>query len=148
MNGGGGPLAVERAVEGASNRLALRASTRIANRARAMRKAMTEPEVMLWSRLRVRAPGRPIFRRQYPVEDRAILDFYCPAAKLAVEIDGATHWSEEQQGKDLRRDRWLEGRGIYVLRIGASEVFNSLSQVADSVILLALERIVARRDGD
>jgi very-short-patch-repair endonuclease len=44
-----------------------------------MRKAMTEPEVMLWSRLRGRVPDRPVFRRQHALGG-IILDFYCPAA--------------------------------------------------------------------
>jgi very-short-patch-repair endonuclease len=73
--------------------------TLITNRARAMRKAMTEPEVMLWSRLRGRGPDRPTFRRQHPFGSM-ILDFYCPAARLAVEVDGATHWDEAAQAKD------------------------------------------------
>ncbi|MEO8115792.1 MAG: DUF559 domain-containing protein, partial [Phenylobacterium sp.] len=126
--------------EGASQRMALRSANRIATRARALRKAMTDPEVMLWSRLRGRGRGRPVFRRQHPFSGM-ILDFYCPAAKLAVEIDGSTHWSDEQVAKDRARDAWLHGQGIRVLRIGASEVFNNLSVVVDAVVLAAEERI-------
>jgi very-short-patch-repair endonuclease len=120
--------------------MALRSATRVANRARVLRKAMTEPEVMLWSRLRGRGEGRPVFRRQYPLGN-IILDFYCPAAKLAVEIDGSTHWTDEQVAKDQARDAWLNGQGIRVLRIGASEVFHNLSDVVDAVLLVAEERI-------
>jgi very-short-patch-repair endonuclease len=104
---------------------------------------MTEPEVMLWSRLRGRGDGRPVFRRQHPLGG-IILDFYCPAAKLAVEIDGSTHWTDEQIAKDRARDAWLNGQGIRVLRIGASEVFNNLSDVVDAVLLAAEERISHR----
>ena len=85
------------------------ASLKIVKRARALRKAMTEPEIMLWSRLKGRGRGQPIFRRQFAYESM-IFDFYCPAAKLAVEIDGATHWSEEKRAKDEARDAWLTGR--------------------------------------
>ncbi|MDB5426094.1 MAG: hypothetical protein JWR43_69, partial [Phenylobacterium sp.] len=67
---------------------------------------MTEPEVMLWSRLRRRLPDQPVFRRQHPMGPY-ILDFYCPAAKLAVEVDGSTHWEDEQIAHDERRDAWL-----------------------------------------
>ena len=70
-------------------------SLKIAKRARAFRKAMTEPEVMLWSRLKGRGKERPIFRRQVAYESM-IFDFYCPAAKRAVEIDGTTHWDEDK----------------------------------------------------
>jgi hypothetical protein len=112
----------------------------IAKRARAFRRALTEPEIMLWSRLKGRGRGQPIFRRQFAYESM-IFDFYCPAAKLAVEIDGATHWPDEKQGSDEARDRWLAGREIEVLRIGAGAVYRELGHVADSVILRALARI-------
>ena len=104
---------------------------------------MTEPEVMLWARLKGRKGGKPIFRRQFAYESM-IFDFYCPAAMLAVEIDGATHWDEEKQAKDEARDRWLAGRRIAVLRVGAGAVFRRPGQVADAVILAAEERIRTR----
>ncbi|MDB5500014.1 MAG: hypothetical protein JWP28_4045 [Phenylobacterium sp.] len=119
-------------------------SLKIVKRARALRKAMTEPEIMLWSKLKGRGRGQPIFRRQFAYESM-IFDFYCPAAKLAVEIDGATHWDDEKRAKDEARDRWLAQRGIAVMRIGAGAVYANLSQVADGVILRALELVEARR---
>ena len=100
-------------------------STLITNRARAMRKAMTEPEVMLWSRLRGRGSDKPTFRRQHPFGS-IILDFYCPAARLAVEVDGSTHWDEAARRKDEARDHWLMGQGISVLRIPAAQVWQDL----------------------
>jgi very-short-patch-repair endonuclease len=115
----------------------------VAKRARAFRRALTEPEVMLWSRLKGRGRGRPVFRRQFAYESM-IFDFYCPAAKLAVEIDGSTHWTEEKRAKDEARDRWLSGRGIEVMRIGAGLVYRELGRVADAAILRALARIEAR----
>jgi very-short-patch-repair endonuclease len=119
------------------------ASLKIVKRARALRKAMTEPEIMLWSKLKGRGRGQPIFRRQFAYESM-IFDFYCPAAKLAVEIDGATHWTDEKRAKDEVRDRWLAGRGIAVLRIGAGSVYQDLSAAADAAILRAEELIRER----
>jgi very-short-patch-repair endonuclease len=58
-----------------------------------------------------------------------------------VEVDGRTHWTDEQTAKDEARDAWLAGQGIKVLRIGAGEVFNNLGDAADAVILTALERM-------
>ena len=104
---------------------------------------MTEPEIMLWSRLKSRGTDKPIFRRQFAYESM-IFDFYCHAARLAVEIDGSTHWDEAARGKDEARDHWLARRGIDVLRIGAGEVYRDLSGVADAVILRAEERIRCR----
>ena len=118
--------------------------TLIANRARSMRKAMTEPEVMLWTRLRGRGGGRPTFRRQHPVGS-FILDFDCLAARLAVEVDGATHWDDDAQGRDAGRDRWLRSQGISVMRIPASSIYHDLADVADGVLLLAQEMIEAER---
>ena len=103
---------------------------------------MTEPEIMLWSRLKGRGADKPIFRRQFAY-DSMIFDFYCPAAKLAVELDGATHWDEDRQTKDATRDAWLAKRGVSVLRIGAGQVYADLGGVADVVLLRALELIAA-----
>ena len=116
-------------------------NTLITNRARAMRKATTEPEVMLWSRLRGRGPDKPTFRRQHPFGS-IILDFYCPAARLAVEVDGATHWDEAARRKDEARDHWLMSQGISVLRIPAARVWQDLGGIADGVIRQA-EALIA-----
>jgi len=115
----------------------------IAKRARAFRRALTEPEAMLWSRLKGRGRNRPIFRRQVPLGS-IILDFYCPAARLAVEVDGSTHWTDEKRAKDANRDAWLAAQGIDTLRLEASWVFRDLTAAADAVILRAEERIRGR----
>ena len=109
-----------------------------------MRKAMTEPEVMLWSRLRGRGPEKPTFRRQHPFGS-LILDFYCPAASLAIEVDGATHWEDAAQAKDAARDRWLMSQGVRVLRIPASRIYHDLSDVTDGILILAEELIAVER---
>ena len=106
----------------------------ITTRARALRKAMTEPEVMLWSRLRGRSGERPTFRRQHPFGG-VILDFYCPSVRLAIEVDGATHWDEDAQRRDDARDHWLKEQGIAVMRIPASWVYRDLGGVMDGILL-------------
>ena len=118
-------------------------SIKIANRARGFRKELTEPEVLLWSRLKGRGQDRPIFRRQVPIGS-IIVDFYCPAAKLAVEVDGRTHWDDDAQAKDAARDRWLAQQGISVMRVGAGAVYRNLGQVTDGIILRA-EALIAGR---
>jgi very-short-patch-repair endonuclease len=104
---------------------------------------MTEPEIMLWSRLKGRRLNRPIFRRQFALGSM-ILDFYCPAARLAVEVDGRTHWDDDSRAKDEACDAWLAGQGIAVIRIGAGSIYRDPGGAADAVILLALERIADR----
>jgi very-short-patch-repair endonuclease len=107
---------------------------------------MTPPEAMLWTRLRGGGPDRPKFRRQHPIGS-VIVDFYCCAARLAVEIDGATHWDDAKRGRDEARDHWLAGQGIDVLRMAASEVYRDLDGAADAVLLRAEELIARRRRG-
>ena len=113
-------------------------------RARRLRREMTLPEVLLWQRLRGREPGAPTFRRQHPVGPY-ILDFYCSAARLAVEIDGAGHDMGSQPGHDERRDAWLKAQGIEVLRISAGEFLKDVDEGALSVWTQTMDRLGAVR---
>jgi very-short-patch-repair endonuclease len=88
--------------------MAPRTSTLIAKRSRALRKAMTEPEIMLWSRLKGRGTDKPIFRRQVGYQS-IIFDFYCPAARLAVEIDGSTPLDRDKRGTGINGRRTRRG---------------------------------------
>lgn len=100
---------------------------------------MTEAEVILWSRLRGRGADRPTFRRQHALGN-IILDFFCPSAALAIEVDGSTHWDEATWAKDEARDRWLMAQGIEVMRIPASSVYRDLGDVVDGILRCAAER--------
>jgi very-short-patch-repair endonuclease len=84
-----------------------------------------------------------VFRNQHPLGPY-ILDFYCPAAKLAVEVDGATHGEDLQAAHDARRDAWLESQGLTVYRVPAGSVFRNADQVADGARLKADELIALR----
>jgi very-short-patch-repair endonuclease len=107
---------------------------RITKRARALRKSMSGAEVILWTRLRGRSDDRPTFRRQHPIGS-VIVDFYCPSVRLAIEVDGRTHWGDDAQWRDEKRDRWLQSQGITVLRIPASRIYNDLNSVVDGILL-------------
>lgn len=96
----------------------MRAPILTQKRARALRRTMTQPEKTLWALLRRNQQGLR-FRRQHPIGPY-ILDFYCPSAKLCVEVDGPSH--EDQAAHDERRTRWLEGEGIRVIRFSIAEV--------------------------
>ncbi|WP_414694970.1 endonuclease domain-containing protein [Phenylobacterium sp.] len=87
---------------------------------------------MLWSRLRRRAPTEAVFKRQHPMGNY-ILDFFCPAARLCVEIDGHGHGDAAHVAHDARRDGWLRTQGVLVHRIPASSVFEDVDDVADGV---------------
>jgi len=103
---------------------------------------MSEPEVLLWSRLRGRGPEKPTFRRQHPIGS-VIVDFFCPSARLVIEVDGSTHWDDDRRRRDEARDRWLEGQGITVIRVPASLIYRRLDGVVDRIIVRALELTVA-----
>lgn len=83
-----------------------------------MRKALTLPEALLWRGLRGRG-GEFVFRRQHPF-GTYILDFYCPALRLAVEVDGSSH--EFNAARDTRRDGWLLSQGVRTFRLPAVTV--------------------------
>ena len=63
-----------------------------------------------------------------------VLDFYCPEARLVVEVDGWGHNMGEQPARDERRDAWLTARGLIVVRIPASDVLADPDEVADGLV--------------
>jgi very-short-patch-repair endonuclease len=91
-------------------------------KAQALRRALSPPEVILWSLLRRRPAGLK-FRRQHPVGPY-VLDFYCPSARLGIEVDGLTHDRGDRPERDEIRDVWLKQQRISVLRIPAREVYD------------------------
>src|SRR5438309_3683662 len=100
--------------------------------ARRLRRELSLPEKLLWTRLR----GAQVrFRRQHPMGPY-VLDFYCPAAKLAIEVDGAAHDFGTRPKRDEIRMDWLHGQGIEVLRIPATDVLADPDEIADAVIKL------------
>src|SRR5438874_10255390 len=101
-------------------------------RARALRRDMTLPEGMLWQVLRQRPDGFK-FRRQHPI-GRCIVDFYCPAARLAIEVDGEAHRMGERPERDQRHDAWLIRQGLRVIRFGAVDVMSDLEAVLTAII--------------
>jgi len=101
----------------------LRASSKSYDRARAMRRDMSLPEVLLWEELRGGRLDGFRFRRQHPIGP-FVLDFYCPAWKLAIEVDGAAHDFPERAEQDERRMMWLNNQGINVLRFVAKEILD------------------------
>ena len=90
-------------------------------KARALRREMTRPEARLWQVLRTRPEGLK-FRRHHPIGP-FVLDFYCPAAKLAIEVDGCAHDMGDNPARDRRRDRWLQEKGLRMLRIPAEHLY-------------------------
>lgn len=95
-------------------------------RAKELRRQMTPAEKILWQHLRGNRLNNLHFRRQQII-DGFIVDFYCHAAKLVIEIDGTIH--EQQAEYDEERDKVLSARGLRLLRIKNKAVQQELNQV-------------------
>ncbi len=94
--------------------------------AKQLRQQPTKAEAKLWHRLRRKQVGGLRFRRQAPIGPY-IVDFFCPNARLVVEVDGGQH--ADQRCYDNRRTEWLEERGYRMLRYWNNEVLENLEGV-------------------
>ena len=109
------------------------------NRARSLRKKETAAERILWRHLRNRNFAGYKFRRQHPL-DPYILDFYCAAAKLAIELDGGGHNYRTGQMRDRTRQKFLTKKGIAVLRFWNHQVRHELDSVLRAIWFALEER--------
>jgi very-short-patch-repair endonuclease len=98
--------------------------------AKQQRRNMSPPEAKLWALLR-RSPGGIGFRRQHPVGPY-VADFYCPAAKLVIEIDGMIH--DFTVDRDQARDEYMRALGLRILRIPAADVMADAYCIADGLL--------------
>ncbi len=100
--------------------------------ARELRQYSTDAEQRLWSALRDRRMAGAKFRRQHPVKPY-ILDFYCHELKLAIELDGGQHNTDEGRVHDEQRSRFLVAQGIQVLRFWNNDVFQQPAAVLQAI---------------
>jgi very-short-patch-repair endonuclease len=98
--------------------------------ARRLRSDSTDVELKLWHRLRAGQIEGARFRRQHPAGPY-VLDFYCPALGLAIELDGGQHASMIQ--RDQKRDLWLKERDVTVLRVWNIDVVTNLGGVLEMI---------------
>ncbi len=100
-------------------------------RAKDLRREMTEEERLLWEHLRANRLKGFHFRRQQII-DGFIVDFYCHKARLVVEVDGPIH--EGQADYDKERDRVLSFRGLHILRIQNEDIREEPSKVVSLIV--------------
>ena len=105
--------------------------------ARRLRRDMAKVEWKLWSRLANRQVAGARFRRQVPLGP-FVVDFYCPAQRLVIEVDGPLH--AEGRSGDASRDRWMSERGYQVLRFTADAAYRR----TDAVVQAIQEELVRR----
>jgi very-short-patch-repair endonuclease len=112
-------------------------------RARKLRGNLTDVERKLWNSLRRDQLLGLNFRRQHPIGPY-VLDFYCPAIRLAVELDGGQHTYESNRLSDDRRSRWLVENGIKVIRFWNNDVTQNLDAVLGEIARVA--QVTSDRD--
>ena len=104
-------------------------------RSQKLRSSMTEAEIRLWAKLRRKQILNLQFSRQKPIGN-FIVDFYCPKARLVIEVDGGQHYQEQGRANDATRDSYLGTLGLKVIRFSNREVLQNL----DGVLAVIVER--------
>lgn len=97
-----------------------------------LRNQATLAEQRLWMCLKGKQLNGWKFRRQYGI-GFYIVDFYCPALRLVIEVDGGYHLAPEQQRKDQERQDFIASLGIHVLRFTNEQVLEELPQVLAAI---------------
>lgn len=113
-------------IQGCNDRL-------LKERRQELRREMTAAERILWQDLRGRRLRGLKFFRQYSVGPY-ILDFYCPAIRLSIEIDGSHHAEEPQIYYDKDRTLYLQSYDIRELRFWNHEVIHNLKDAILKII--------------
>jgi very-short-patch-repair endonuclease len=115
-------------------------SGRLKQFSRALRSNMTDAELHLWQRLRNKQLCGVQFYRQKPLLS-FIVDFYCPKAKLVIELDGSQHFEPDHHAKDNKRDESLVGMGLKVLRFDDIQVLRETDAVLEVIYAEVMRRL-------
>ena len=105
---------------------------RLKAKARWLRTNPTDAELHLWQRLRRKQILGVQFYRQKPIGNY-IADFYAPAVRLVVELDGSQHLERGQAGYDVRRTRDLGQQGVTVLRFDDRQALLETESVLEMI---------------
>lgn len=100
---------------------------------RKLRHKMTNTERYLWSKLKMKQLNGYQFYRQKPIGNY-IVDFYCPSAKMVIEIDGSQHFYDDGLEHDKERDAYFNNLGLKALRFTSVDVLKNLEGVIDKIL--------------
>ena len=98
---------------------------------RKLRREMTKAEVKLWLELKNKKLGAR-FLRQYSIH-AFVVDFYSPELRLAIEVDGVTHSTDEEKEYDESRQSEIEQLGVVFLRFSNPEIYHDLHNVLEKI---------------
>ena len=101
---------------------------------------MTDAEILLWSRIKGKQIREAQFYRQKPIGNY-IADFYCPKAKLIIEVDGSQHYEEKGIEEDKARDEYFKNSGLKVLRFTNLDVLKNINGVLEKIYEKVSERL-------
>ncbi len=110
-----------------------------ARRARELRRLSPAAERILWAQLKNRGLQGVKFVRSEPIGPY-FADFVCRSAKLVVEIDGATHSTDEEIAHDNRRTAFLEAEGYRVVRFSNQQVYENVGAIIEEIARVLTER--------
>jgi very-short-patch-repair endonuclease len=102
--------------------------------AKKLRANTTPHERILWRALRELPLEGTHFRRQAPIGPY-VVDFFCPAKRLIIELDGGHHNKDETAERDRERQNWLEREGYRVIRFWNSDITGELTAVLERIYL-------------
>jgi very-short-patch-repair endonuclease len=105
-----------------------------------LRNNQPKAEQVLWHRLKAKRFLDIKFRRQHGIGP-FIVDFYCTEFKLAIEIDGDSHFNEEAIKKDNSRTAYLEKEGIEVIRFTNTDVYKNIEWVIEEIKIFMENKI-------
>jgi len=100
--------------------------------AKKLRANTTPHERLLWRALKELPIEGTHFRRQAPIGPY-VVDFFCPAKRLIIELDGGHHNEDETAERDRKRQLWLEQEGYRVIRFWNSEITSNLTAVLELI---------------
>jgi very-short-patch-repair endonuclease len=97
-----------------------------------LRNNMPPAEHLVWARLKGRQIENCKFRRQYSI-GAFVIDFYTVEIKLAIEIDGDSHFTDGVEVYDLERQSLIEASGVQFLRFTNRQVYEELDAVIEAI---------------
>jgi very-short-patch-repair endonuclease len=118
----------------------LRYNENLKDRARQLRKNMTDSESVLWSRVRRKQLMDIQFYRQKSI-GKYIVDFFAPRIELVVEVDGSQHMGSNQLQRDQKRNEYIADLGLKVLRFNSNEVLIETDAVVEVILRAINEKL-------
>lgn len=98
-----------------------------------LRNNSTKAEIVLWRHLRNKQLLGFDFHRQKPLGE-FIADFYCPQARLVIEVDGMSHLNDEVEKRDREKEKFMQKRNIRIIRLTNDEVLNDIGNVLKKIL--------------